>query len=137
MTTDFDYHADARDRLAKCGGSLKLTLSNTKVAPFEDGDPRHRPHYRCTLKGPGGSYTFDFWDSIKAGETGEPATEYDVLACLDWHCPDKFEDFCAEFGYDADSRIAHGIWKKCLAQTRALRRVFPSQAAQERLSEIR
>lgn len=134
--SDIDYQADAKERLAKCGGTLKLKLSDTKTAPFaDDGD--YRPHYRCTLSGPGGTYTFNFWNSIHAGATGEEATVYDVLSCLDWNCPENFEDFCSEFGYDTDSMKAHRIWKGCLAQTRALNRIFPAETARECLAEIR
>jgi hypothetical protein len=58
-----------KDKLAQCGGTLKLRLADIKTCPWSEEDSRyHHPHYRCTLKGPGGSYTFDFWDSIAADE---------------------------------------------------------------------
>lgn len=97
---------------------------------------RVTPDY-ITLTGPGGHYTFDFWDSIHAGETGEEATEYDVLACLEWDCPSVFADFCADFGYDEDSRKAYKTWTATLAQCRALHRIFPSESARESLTQIR
>lgn len=137
MNTVTDYDKDACERLAKCGGSLGLTLSDSKTAPWTDADAGYRPHYRCTLKGPGGSYTFDFWHSLNAGKTGEKATTYDVLACLEWHTPEVFADFCGELGYNTDSRSAHRTWKACIAMTRALHRIFPSETARETLAEIR
>lgn len=130
-----DYQADARERLAKCGGTLAIHKADKKSAPWcEDG--RYRPHYRCTLTGPGGSYSFDFWASVHDGQTGAKATEYDVLACLAWNTPETFKGFCDEFGDSEDSIRAHKTWKACLAQTRALERIFPSETARETLAEI-
>lgn len=41
----------------------------------------------------------------------EPPTAYDVLACLTKYDPGTFEDFCSDFGYDADSRTAKKTYK--------------------------
>lgn len=124
------------DKLAQCGGTLKLRLADSKTCPWDEEDSHYHPHYRCTLKGPGGSYTFDFWDSNAAGETGTAANEYDVLAGLVWTCSDTFEEFCAEFGYSPDSIKAHRTWTACLRQSRALKRCFPSETARQTLAEI-
>lgn len=136
MTTT-DYELDAKERLAKCGGTIRINRSDKKSPPWEDKDPRHRPHYRVTLCGQGGNYSFDFWGSINDGETGRLATAYDVLACLEWNTPQRFEDFCSEFGYDTDSRMAHKIWMACRAQTAALERIFPAVSSRQCLAEIR
>lgn len=130
------YQEHAKRVLAKCGGSMSMVLSDTKAAPWNDDDPRYRPHYRVTLTGPGGRYQFDFWDSIQSGEKGEKPTEYDVIACLAWNTTELFPEYCKEFGYSEDSRRAHQCWKSCLAQTRALHRIFPSETAREALMEI-
>ncbi len=58
------------------------------------------------------------------------------MSCLDWACPESFEEFCSEFGYDNDSIKASKIWEGCLVQTRNLHRVFPSEEAQTCLAEI-
>lgn len=42
---------------------------------------------------------------------GTPPTAYDVLACLEKYGYEDFEDFCATFGYDTDSRRAKKIFK--------------------------
>ncbi len=134
MTT---YETDAKTRLAECGGVIRIKPSDTKVAPWEDKDSRYRPHYRVTLAGPGGSYTFDYWGSINDGETGAQASAYDVLACLEWSDPGTFENFCGEFGYEPDSIKANKTWRAVKAQAAALARVFPSESARETLSQIR
>lgn len=42
---------------------------------------------------------------------GTPPTAYDVLACLEKYGYEDFEDFCANCGYDTDSRRAEKIFK--------------------------
>lgn len=41
---------------------------------------------------------------------GTPPTAYDVLAGITKYCPDTFEDFCAEYGYDTDSRKVEKVF---------------------------
>jgi len=134
MTTD--YLTDAKERLAKCGGTIRIRLSDTKPAPWDDG-AGYRPHYRVTLAGPGGSYTLDFWGSLNDGQTGAEATAYDVLACLEWFDPGTFESFCGDFGYEPDSIKASKVWRAVKAQAAALQRIFPSESARQTLAEIR
>lgn len=47
----------------------------------------------------------------------------DVLDCLcsDATCPDTFEDFCSEYGYDTDSRRAERTFQACLKSRDDLR----------------
>lgn len=135
-TTDREYDKEARTILAQCGGTIRIHRSDSKSAPW-CVQPQFRHHYRVTLKGPGGSYTFDFWGSIADAENGKDAKPYDVLACLEWYAAEDYQEFCSEFGYETDSRKAYQTWKACTAQRRALERIFPSQSAREALAEIR
>ena len=44
---------------------------------------------------------------------------------------ETFEDFCASFGYDDDSRKAHRIWLKCKASGAKLAKLFsPDEIAE-------
>lgn len=131
------YETDAQTRLAQCGGTIKIKLSDTKVAPWEDKASGYRPHYRITLSGPGGSYALNFWGSLNDGESGARAGAYDVLSCLEWSDPGSFEDFCGEFGYEPDSIKANKTWRAVKAQAAALARIFPSESARETLGQIR
>jgi len=69
--------------------------------------------YRCTLRYDGRQYTFDFWQGL--GISRDP----DAEGCLECLLSDAqagemdFEQFCAEFGYDTDSRKAEQTWKRC------------------------
>lgn len=62
---------------------------------------------------------------------------YGVLACIsgDVHCPNTFQEFCDEFGYDEDSRKAEKQFKACHAFAQKLRAFFTEQEIEE-LSEI-
>ena len=134
--TQTQYEMDARRTLKECGGRINIQESDTKTAPWdESGEFRH--HYRVTLRGPGGSYTFDFWGSIHDAAMGNRASAYDVLACLEWNLPESFEDFCSEFGYDTDSRKAEATFKAVDKQARALNRIFPQREHRDKLAEIR
>lgn len=54
-----------------------------------------------------------------------PTAEY-VLGSLamDASCPETFEDFCAEYGYDSDSRSAEKTWGLCRDIELQMRRMF-------------
>ena len=60
---------------------------------------------------------------------------YTILACLDQLYADSFEDFCDEFGYDTDSRIAKATYNAMLEQDHMLRRLFTTDEL-EKLAEI-
>lgn len=49
---------------------------------------------------------------------------YSVLACLNTYGGDTFKDFCANFGYDEDSRMAEKTFKAVQEQENNLRRLF-------------
>lgn len=157
------YHEAADLALSEAGGSMSMVLSDTKRPAWGDEDPHkgaYHPHWIVRIDGPGGSYTFDFWGSIAAGEATaqakawnatkripgqskkkvpqpEQPTAYDILACLQWYEVGTFEDFCSEFGYDTDSRKAEATWIAVADQYRNLCRVFPSQEHRDTLAEIR
>ena len=99
----------------------------------------HGDRYRVTIsrKG-GGRVSFDFWNSLSAQQSGEDVTAYDVLACISSkaYCPDSFEDFCGEYGYEQDSRKALATFKRCAAFAERLRAFF-SEDELEALSDIR
>lgn len=62
-------------------------------------------------------------------------TSYDILAALDQLHAESFEDFCAEFGYDEDSRRAFRTYRELVEQDRRLRQLFNHDEL-EQLAEI-
>lgn len=60
---------------------------------------------------------------------------YDVLACLEKYEVGTFEEFCAEFGYDDDSRTAERIYLAVVKEYKELTRIFTEEQMEE-LCEI-
>lgn len=60
---------------------------------------------------------------------------YDVLACLTKYDPGTFEDFCAEYGYDEDSRTAERIYIAVQNELANLKRIFDPEQL-EAMQEI-
>lgn len=92
---------------------IKVSWGASKSWDLMDEWQRQANGFRCTLRYQGRQYTFDFWQGV--GIEREP-TAYSILCCLlsDARCSEyKFVEFCAELGYDEDSRKAYRSWKEC------------------------
>lgn len=128
-----DYEKQACDFLHKNQITIAIVLSGTKEAPWQPAGH----HYVVTLQRTGKRLSFDFWGSSADKCKGVDPTAYDVLACIssDVHCPETFADFCADYGYDEDSRKAEQTFRKCSAFAKRLRAFF-TEEEQEQLSEI-
>lgn len=188
------YVQQGREFLEATATSMQVLEAVPQKAPaWEDTSEAMRKlkakakpiHYAITLKNARGSYTFDFWGSIRDaemvalakeadqhGNSQSPAyfavldflkskgseivspimavrsgklegkvrelvqpNEYTVLACLHDYTGDSFEDFCANYGYDADSRRAEAVYKAVCEQERNMRRLFTHEEL-EALAEI-
>jgi hypothetical protein len=78
--------------------------------------------YKVRLRFQGRKLTVPFY--MGPAHSSEP-TAADVLACLvsDARAGDQsFEEFCSDFGYDADSRKAESTWKQCASLAPRIRR---------------
>ena len=53
-----------------------------------------------------------------------PPTAYDILACVTTNDPETFEDFCANYGYDEDSRKAEAIYFAVQKEWKNINRIF-------------
>lgn len=129
-----------------------------------EGDTEERDIYEITLTKDNRVYKFDFGQSIahsgryilnngkltdkkpmgrmygswgithKKNKEFKGPEAYDVLACLDVFDED-FEEFCACFGYEEDSRTALKIFEKVEEQTKQLKIIWDSSDI-EKLQEI-
>ena len=63
-----------------------------------------------------------------------PPTAYDILAGLTKNDPETFEDFCANYGYDEDSRKAEATYFTVQKEWANVRRLFAD--CMEELEEI-
>lgn len=152
-----DYQKQAQDFLTRNGIKFRATLSDSKVAPWDQDDSgaKHwsakgieRHHYRVTLSREGGPrnapgcsltrLTFDFWGSIADAEKGvREVSAYDVLACIssDANAPEVFEDYCAEYGESTDSIKAKQTYTRLSRFAKRLRAFF-TESELEQLAEI-
>lgn len=105
---------------------------------LRDHDGVECDHVRAVHAKLGQRITFDFWSSIADAEKGiETVSAYCVLSCISGDCntPEKFEDFCADMGYETDSIKALQTFRRCLAFSKRLNAFFtPSEI--EALQEI-
>lgn len=74
---------------------------------------REASHYKVTLKRPDGRKLTVPFSCGSACDKPDAATVLDCL-CSDATCPDTFEDFCSEYGYDTESRRAERTFHACL-----------------------
>lgn len=98
---------------------------------FKEGKLRHT--YRCRLSRGRKSYSFDFGQSLAAGEK-EP-TLYDVLTCLTKTDPEDYMYFCDCYGYDWEEKDSKRIYRRVLKEWEAMNRLF-TQYELELLQEI-
>lgn len=127
-----ELRENAKEICKKHGITMKV--SSPKYGPVEwDKD---YDHYRfpVTLRKDGKSMRVLFTQSRAQGST--PPDEYDIITCITKSDPGSFEDFCAEFGYDSDSRSAERIYKAVKREWENVLRVFGEGECLDDLREI-
>jgi hypothetical protein len=106
-----------------------VTMTSKAMARRTDGlmnDPG-MSHWKCVLTRPGALLTLDVAYSMGKAHTGLPVLT-DVLGCVidDVQGVENsgpgFEGWCAEYGYDGDSRKAEKIYTAIVAQRESLTR---------------
>ena len=137
-----EYEKKAEDFLKRNNIQFKAVLKNKKSPPWStstfDGH-----HYIVRMSGhtPFGlkrKLSLKFWGSIYDKERGTTdVTPYDVLSCIsfDVSCPEKFDEFCDEYGYNNDSIEALKTFRRCNAWRKKLRKFFSEKEIEE-LQEI-
>lgn len=101
---------------------IKLKINRTTYGQHFAEDKESRYIFNCTLTRNGKKYTFNFGQSIAAGNQ-EP-TMYDILATLTKYNPETFEDFCSEYGYNTDSIKALNTYKAVKREFNGVNRLF-------------
>jgi len=99
----------------------KVGRTKLRYAQMDDWQ-RHSHSYRVRLTYKRRIYSFDYFMGLALAH--EPAA-YDTLESLlsEAQCGDNsFEEFCAELGYDTDSRKAEATYKACHKTRQALQR---------------
>lgn len=115
-----NYTQQAEQFAQKFG--VKLSIISSDYGKYFADDTQSRHIFTCKLQRGRKSYTFKFGQSIAAGAK-EPEM-YDILAYLQKHDPETFEDFCGNYGYDEDSRKAYKTYKAVCREWAAVERLF-------------
>lgn len=128
MESDSDCfeHAADPDRMRTILTDVQFSRSVPALMKHFETDTDFRNVYIITVKRGDTTISFKFGDSIHNTQNGKIVSLYSVLCCIamDFHCPEGYEDFCSEFGYDTDSRTAFSLHKRCLIQSRKLHKIF-------------
>ena len=104
-------------------------------AHFEEDRDRgvNRDNYRCTFSRGRARLVIFFGQSLNDsdGGGGTPPHPYSVLCCITKDDPGDFENFCAEFGYSADSRSVERLYKRVVAEWQRVKRFFSDSELEE------
>ena len=112
---------------------IKMVIKEAKkneCPPFCDkGDHIHGRKYDVILMMGNKTLILPFWNSYNDAQAGVDPEASSILGCYasDIRCPDTFEDFCGEFGYDEDSRKAFTTWQNCSKFSKELNRFFDNE----------
>ena len=133
-----DYQKQAADFLAKHGITFSFKLANKKLPTWADSKVRQNNHFIVTFKRGDKKLSFDFFGSQNDYRKGKQEIDaYSVLACCssEYHCPESFEEYLADFGVEDDKkqRKAFAAWEKHSAK---LKTFFDGEEMVENLMEI-
>lgn len=102
-----NYDEEGRKFLRDNKIKFNATLTTDNKCPMWDDEKHiHGDEYRVTFSRVGKRFIIRFWNSKRDSEEGNEPTPYDVLTCLTKSDPGTFDNFCAEYGYETDSRRA-------------------------------
>lgn len=121
MTTN-SYTQQAEDFAKKYGVKFTVFHSETEYRPYFSDDKESRYIFKCRLSRGRKSYTFQFGQSIAEGSNTPDL--YSVLACLEKYDPYTFEDFCANYGYEAYNEDYTGYNKKSMRIYKAVKKEY-------------
>jgi hypothetical protein len=136
-----EYEKKSREFLDRTGVKMETLFTGIKPYFLEDKESRENWRIALTRKetgidfGYGGSI-----DDLKAnreiirnGQKRKAPGAYAVLASLsgDIGCPDSFDDFCAGFGYDPDSRKAGEVFNRVKELSEKVRGFFTTEELEE------
>lgn len=117
------------DFIARNG--LLLTATRAKSNPALTNDGWQADHWECRITDAGHNkpamvIPFSCGTGRRVNGVAQPPTLADVLGCLasdsaSVENSQSFDDWCADFGYDTDSRKAERTYNACKGQAAALR----------------
>jgi hypothetical protein len=124
--------------LIKILRDVTLTIKLIKKGKYFESDEEERNIYLIEIKRINEEFndidciSFEFGDSLNNTEFNLKPSLYDILCCIktDFNCPDDFNNFCSEYGYNDDSIRDKGIFEKCKKQSEKLHLIFEEDEIQ-------
>lgn len=140
MKTTNEYHEQGERFLHRFGITFYARVAKSQTPPpWAKKNEDFGLRYNVTMKRPDGqTIRFPFWSSTRNRQNGiKELHPYSVLSAIsgDVFCPEMFEEFCAEYGYDTDSVQALATFRRCSRFARELKDFFTSPELED-LSEI-
>ena len=127
-----NYERQAKEFCAKWEVTMKVGVP-TKEIPVWDN--KAHSVFPVTLRRNKKSMKVAFAQSLAQGN--KVPTEYEVLTAITKYNPgSSFENFCAEFGYNSDSRRDEAIYKGVVKEWTDVQRVFGDEKCLAELREI-
>ena len=135
-------------QMEKVSDKIQVRFVDDGFRPYFDSSEESRQVYKVYISYNGKKTMFTFGDSIANSYDGknpenneEEYQEYKntILDCvtMDYHSEcENFDDFCAEFGYESDSRKAYKTYKAVKRQSAKLHRVFTEADIEQLRSEL-
>lgn len=92
--------------------NVKMSVDySSKECPFDKGDSFNA--WKIQLRYKGRKMTIDFFTGPALGEPRDVSEIMDCVLSDSQAGEMDFSEFCSEFGYDEDSRMAEKTWKDC------------------------
>lgn len=129
-----EYENQAKEFCDKTKTNIYINFMESVKDPWRNGSNHYANKYKVTIKRNKKQMTVIFTDSIANYYNCKEPTAYDILACLTKYDPYSFEDFCAEYGYDVDSRKAYNTYLAVQKEYNNVQRLFNDVI--EELAEI-
>lgn len=120
------YKEQGEAFLTETNTTLEVVEAVPQKSPLWAKDQNHGIHYSVKLSNKNGSYTFDYWDSIANKEKviKRKPNAYDILTSVNPDDSQDFAEFCANYGYDENSRTAEKTYNAVMEQSNNIRRLF-------------
>ena len=118
------YETDAQEVLNKMG--VKFQARFVGWGRHFETDKANRNIWNVQLSRNGQRISFKFGQSThdSAIQPRKEPTAYELLACITKSDPDTFENFCGDYGYDADAKHAQKIYRAVVREWQKVERFF-------------
>ena len=129
----------------KLSSKIKVRFVDDGFRPYFNESEEPRQVYRVFIRYNEKNTSFLFGDSLQNGYDGimakDKPEEYkntilDIIVS-ESNIAENFNDFCADFGYDEDSRKAYKVFKKCIKQSQKIHKLFTNTELETLDEELR